>query len=204
VIDMIYNSSTLDGELSAISAQCFRSDIEQSNPLFKVYDMESNDVATVKQLAKEMIQVNGAPCKIHIRTDNADHDKIFDEDADPTYWSPIELRGFFVPNPMEYELTPWGVDSPNKTVIVFCLDEVSAKFPNRLFRTGDLIELPYDSKSQQKPKYFKIDNAQETGNFRYNWLYLTCQTTLIVGDVNLRPAQDMINDIDEYTDEVDG
>ena len=53
------------------------------------------------------------------------------------------------------------------------------------------------------PKYYAIDNAQETGNFRYTWLYLKCQATLIVGDVNLRPAQDMAASIDEYTDEVD-
>jgi hypothetical protein len=201
---MIHSFGTVNDEPADSSLADFRGDIEQSNPLFQAYDMDSNDLSIVKNIAKEMIQVNGAPVRVHIRTDNADHDKIFDEDADPTYWAPINIRGFFVPNPMEYELTLWGVDSPNKTIIIFNLDEVAAIFPNRLFRTGDLIELPYDSKSQQKPKYFSIDNAQETGNFRYTWLYLTCQTTLIVGDVNLRPAQDIVEAIDEYTDEING
>jgi hypothetical protein len=200
---MIYN-------FSAVAAQAtnpitdFRSDVAKSNPLFQAFDEESPDISTVKQIALEMIQINGAPVKVHIRTDNADHDRVFDEDADPTYWAPFDIKGFFVPNPMEYELTLWGVDSPNKTVIVFALSQVAEKFPNRLFRPGDLIELPYDSASQQKPKYFMIDNAQETGNFRYSWLYLTCQTTLVVGDVNILPPNDAVETIDEYTDEVNG
>jgi hypothetical protein len=202
---MIYSFSGIN-ELAAVDTQIdFRSDVQQSNPLYQVQDVDSPDIALVKKIALEMIQVNGALVRVHMRTNNMDHDKVFDEDADPTYWKPIGIKGFFVPNPMEYELTLWGVDCPNKQEIVFALQQVIAEVPkDRLFRPGDLIELPFDSQSQQKPKYFMIDNASEVGNFRYNWLYLKCVTTLIVGDVNLRPAQDMVETIDEYTDEVDG
>jgi hypothetical protein len=200
---MIYSFSGINEQ--AISTQTdFRSDVQQSNPLYQVQDVDSPDIALVKKTAIEMIQVNGALVRVHTRTDNMDHDKIFDEDTDPTYWAPISLKGFFVPNPMEYELTLWGVDCPNKQEIVFALEQVVGLKPNRLFRPGDLIELPFDSQSQQKPKYFMIDNASEVGNFRYVWLYLKCVTTLIVGDVNLRPAQDAVETIDEYTDEVNG
>ena len=201
---MIHSFTSIDERAPSNTQIDFRSDIEQSNPLFQAYDINSSDIALAKKIALEMIQVNGALVRVHPRTNNMDHDKVFDEDVDPTYWNPVTIKGFFVPNPMEYELTLWGVDCPNKQEVVFALEQIVEKFPNRLFRPGDLIELPFDSQSQQKPKYFMIDNASEIGNFRYVWLYLKCSTTLIVGDVNLRPAQDMVTSIDEYTDEVDG
>ena len=192
------------GELPPASVVTdFRNDVEQNNPLFQASDVNSTDITTARQIAIEMIQVNGASILVHRRTDNIDHDKVFDEDRDPTYWKPIPIKGFFVPQPLEYELTMWGVDAANKQEIVFALAQVVDLSPTRLFRPGDLIEVPFNSQSQQKPKYYAIDNAQETGNFRYTWLYLKCQATLIVGDVNLRPAQDMAASIDEYTDEVD-
>ncbi|MCK9557753.1 MAG: hypothetical protein M0R50_06900 [Candidatus Cloacimonetes bacterium] len=200
---MIYSFTGMNDEsLSSQSQMDFRSDVERSNPLYQVQDANAPDIALAKKIALEMIQVNGASVLIHVRTDNMDHDKVFDEDANPTYWKPISFKGFFVPNPMEYELTQWGVDCANKQEIIFALEQVVAAYPNRLFRPGDLIELPFDSKSQQKPKYFMIDNASEVGNFRYNWLYLKCSTTLIVGDTNIRPAQDIVETIEEYTDEV--
>ena len=200
---MIHNFSNTHEQPVAAQTD-FRSDVEQNNPLFQVHDQDSADVATAKRIAREMIHVNGANLLIHRRTDNMDHDKVFDEDSNPTYWKPIPLKGFFAPQPLEYELTLWGVDTNNKTKVAFVLDEVMEVSPTRLFRSGDLIELPYNSQSQQKPKYYAVDNAQETGNFRYNWLYLTCQVTLIVGDVNLRPAQEAVESVDEYTDEVNG
>ena len=202
---MIYTFGNAGGEQAPSNTQMdFRSDVAQANPLFQAADINSSDIALARKIALEMIQVNGAAVLVHRRTDNMDHDKIFDEDPNPTYWKPIHLKGFFVPQPLEYELTLWGVDNKNKAEIVFALDEVVGLSSTRLFRTGDLIEVPYNSQSKQKPKYYAIDNAQEIGNFRYVWLYLKCQTTLIVGDVNLRPAQDMVETIDEYTDEVDG
>lgn len=201
---MIHSFSTIHEQPPTNAQVDFRSDIEQNNPLFQVHDVDSADISMVRQITQEMIRVNGAAVKVHPRTDNADHDKVFDEDADPTYWPPIDLKAFFVPQPLEYELTLWGVDTNNKTEIVFSLDDVISKFPNRLLRPGDLIEIPYNSQSQQKPKYYAVDNAQEYGNFRYIWLYVKCQATLLVGDVNLRPAQDAIASVDEYTDEVNG
>ena len=201
---MIHAFSATHEQPPASVQSDFRSDVEQSNPLFQAHDVDSADISLVRQIAREMIQINGAAVKIHVRTNNADHDKVFDEDADPTYWSPVDLKAFFVPQPLEYELTLWGVDTNNKTEIVFALEDIVAKLPDRLLRTGDLIEVPYNSQSQQKPKYYAIDNAQEAGNFRYTWLYMKCQATLLPGEVNLRPAQDAIASVDEYTDELDG
>ena len=198
---MIYSFSSMTEQPGAGQPD-FRSGVEQSNPLFRASDVNSSDITLAKKIALEMVQVNGADTLIHMRTNNSDHDKVFDEDPNPTYWNPVSIKGFFVPQPLEYELTLWGVDSANKVEIVFALEQVSDVSPIRLFRVGDLVEVPYRSQSQQKPKYYAIDNAQETGNFRYTWLYLKCQATLIVGDIYLRPAQDMVQTIEEYTDEV--
>ena len=196
------HSFTNFGDANPTPAVSFRSDVEVLNPLFKVQNSASLDAATVQRVVHEMIQVNGAYVRVHQRTDNADHDRVFDEDPDPTYWAPEGLKAFFVPKPMEYELTLWGVDAENQTEIVFSMVDINQFFVGRLLRSGDLIEIPYNSESPQKPKYYKVDNAQEFGNFRYIWLYLKCQTTLIPGEINIRPAYDQVSGPNNFTDEI--
>jgi hypothetical protein len=175
---------------------------QQENPLFQVHNPASNDVALAYKIAEDMINVNGAAVLVHLRTDNEDIDGVHDEDADPTYWPPKSgLKAFFVPQPVELELTNWGVDvAKNTAEIVFSRNSALAMFGDRLLRPGDLIEVPYNSVSRIKPKYYRVENAQETGNFRYNWMHLTCQTVLMTGDVHLRPATDQADVFEEYSD----
>ena len=161
--------------------------------MYQVHDINSRDIGTVRRLVREMISVGGALVQVHTRTMNDDVDDIWDEDPDPTYLVPETFKAVFVPQPLETELTMWGADvSNNQTEIAFFLLDIHEKFGDRLLRTGDLIEVPYNSISAQKPKYYYVNNAQETGNFRYTWLYLNCHTSLITGDVNIRPATDQI------------
>jgi len=171
----------------------YRSDIEVMHPLYQVHDINSRDIETARRIVKEMISVGGGLVQVHTRTMNEDVDDIWDEDPDPTYWMPQYFKATFVPQPLEFELTQWGVDvANNQTEIAFALSDIYEKFGERLLRTGDLIEVPYNSVSAQKPKYYYVNNAQEKGNFRYTWLYLNCQSSLISGDVNIRPATDQI------------
>ena len=189
---MIYRFG--DGLPAMGSPLGMRSDVEINNPLYQVNDSESADIQTVKRVVGEMIRVNGAPTKIHIRTDNEDVDTVWDEDPDPTYWAPKDLKGFFIPQPLEFELTQWGVDASNNQVeIVYTLEDIYAMFNSRLLRTGDLIEIPFNSVSSQKPKYYYVNNAQEFGNHRYIWLYVKCNCSLLTGDVNIRPANDQLD-----------
>ena len=178
----------------------FRSDVERENPLYQVYDTESADIATVLKLAQEMIHVSGASVKVHTRTSNNDIIDTHDEDPDPTYWQPEFMKAFFVPQPLEWELTEWGVDTENSSEVVFFLGDVVERFNNRLLRTGDLIELPYGSQSMHRPRYYYVNNGQEFGNYRYTWLYFKCHTILIPGDVNIRPAGDNAMQMIEYED----
>jgi len=167
-----------------------KSDIDIENPLYQVHNNESADIAMASRVAREMVNINGANVMIHARTENHDLNNVHDEDPDPTYLAPVFLKGYFVPKPLEYEMTLWGVDTKNTTEIIFCRSDVYVIFNSRLLTTGDIIELPYNSVAKQTPKYYRVDNAQEFGNFRYNWLYLKCQLTLITGEVNIRPAND--------------
>jgi hypothetical protein len=176
-----------------------RTDDLRDNPLYKAQDPESRDIAVVLKIVGEMIRINGANVKFHPRTRNEDIDGVWDEDADPTYWPSKHLSGFFVPQPMEFELTEWGVDTKNQTEVVFAKEDVL----NKLERTpapGDIVELPYGSLSLHKPKYYRVNNAQETGNFRYIWLYVTCQVELITGDITIRPPSDNALPINDYPD----
>ena len=87
-----------------------RSDIEQMHPLYQVHDINSRDIQTAKRIAKEMVSIGGGLVQVHLRTMNEDVDDIWDEDPDPTYWMPQYFKAIFVPQPLEFELTQWGVD----------------------------------------------------------------------------------------------
>jgi len=191
---MIHRFSQTPGDLPNTNTPLgHRSDIEVMHPLYQVHDINSKDIETARRIAREMIYINGALVQVHARTMNEDTDDVWNEDPDPTYMMPQSFKAYFVPQPLEYELTQWGADaSNNQTELSFILADVHEFFGERLLRTGDLIEVPYNSVSMQKPKYYYVNNAQETGNFRYTWLYLNCQSSLIAGDVNIRPANDQV------------
>jgi hypothetical protein len=200
---MIHRFGQTDQIALPVPTASLRSEADGFNPLYQVHDLESADIGTVQRIAKEMINISGAIIKIHTRTSNADIVDTHDEDPDPTYWPPRILKGVFAPQPLEFELTQWGVDAgDNKTEITFHLGEIWESFGDRLLRPGDLLEVPYNSISEQKPKYYRINNAQESGNYRYTWLYLKCQTTLLLGDVNLRPATDAAELVINYPEDV--
>lgn len=181
-----------------------RTEEQVDNPLFQVSDKESKDVAVAFKLAKEMMMVSGAWVKLHPKTRNEDIDSVFDEDADPTFWPAKMFKAYFVPKPLEFELGKWGVEAKNSTEIVFFRDDLFAEFGSRLAQIGDIIEVQPMGLSEYTPKYYSVMNAQETGNYRYNWMYVTCQVTSITGDPNIRPHVADNSPINDYSDVIDG
>ena len=97
----------------------YRSDAEQKNSPLALHDSDSADVKLARSQAREMINISGAEVTVYMRTENADFDSVWDEDPDPTYWNPINLKGYFKPTPLEAELKQWGAEVVNKTEIVF-------------------------------------------------------------------------------------
>ena len=96
-----------------------RSDAEQHNTPLAIYDTESADIKMARRQAKELIDISGADVDVYLRTENADYDDVWDEDADPTYWNPFSIKGFFKPQPLEAELKQWGAEIVNRTDITF-------------------------------------------------------------------------------------
>jgi len=174
-----------------------RSDIDQRHTALSLYDTESNDVKLARKMADEAINVSGAEVKLYIRTDNQDYDPVWDSDPDPTYWKPYYLKGFFKPSQLEAELNKWGVNVINKIEIVFSFRTIYMQFLERMIRTGDVVQIQYNS-SGINPKSYRVVNATPTGNFRYTWLYFTCQCEILTADVTVRPEDDLkvINDDD--------
>lgn len=192
---MIYRFEQNDGIYPNAHVD-LRPDAASENPSYQADDMEAADIKTVRRVTRELIRTNGARVYVHSRTDNADVDAVYNEDPDPTYCPPVLLRAFSVPKPFELSQTKHGPDAPLKTKITFHLDDIAEAFPNRLIRPGDLIQVQYNSRTFNRPVYFYVNNAGETGNFRYVWLYVTCDVVSIFGDVNVRPATDQLQYIE--------
>lgn len=170
----------------------FRSDVEQRHTPVAIHDMSSADIRLARLEAKEQINVSGAEVIIYPRTDNNDFDSVWDEDPDPTYWSKIHVKGYFKPQPLENELKQWGAEVINKTEIIFDHHEIYQLLGERMLRAGDVVQLPYNAATTSlNPKNYRILNATPSGNFRYIWLYFTCQLETLTADITVRPEDDM-------------
>jgi hypothetical protein len=171
--------------------ESYRSETEQRHTKIAIHDTEVADIKLARQLADEIIHVSGAEIKVFLRTDNADHDDVFDEDADPTYWNPMPMKAFFKPAAIEIELKKWGADmETHRTEVSFSHRQLYTKFGNRMLRSGDVLQLPYNA-AAISPKNFRIINATPSGNFRYIWLYYTCQVEVLTADITVRTEEDM-------------
>ena len=158
-----------------------RSDMEQEHPLIQLHDAGSADHILAGSIAKEIVNIAGGDVTVYPRTSSEHYDDVWEEDPDPTYGSGHHLKAWFAPQPIEAQLTPWGVDAPNQTKVSFSKEQVFKEFGQRMIRIGDIIELPYGG-SGIKPDRFRVLNAADAGNFKYNWLYWTCQVENITND----------------------
>lgn len=171
--------------------QSYRTEAEQRHTKIALHDVEVADIKLARQLADEIINVSGAEMQVYLRTDNNDNDDVWDEDADPTYWNPVPMKAYFKPAPVEVQLEKWGADmGEHRTEVVFSHRQLYEKFQKRMLRPGDVIQLPYNA-AAINPKNFRITNATPSGNFRYIWLYYTCQVEILTADITVRPQEDM-------------
>lgn len=162
----------------------FRSDVQKQNPLIQLHDAQSKDHIFSGSIADEIINISGAEVIVYIRTDSESYDEVWEEDADPTYKSGRRMKAYFAPQPIAAQLTPWGVDVENQAVVIFSKEHVYKEFSERMIRIGDIIELPYNA-SGIRPDRFRVLNAFDSGNFRYNWLYWSCNVENITDDITI-------------------
>lgn len=178
------SQSKVDDRVAGQAQPSFRSDIEQRHSPLQQHDPESRDIAFANAIAQEVVNLSGALVQVYPRTENESFDTVWQEDRQPSYGASRDLKGYFAPQPIETQLTQWGVDSPNQTTIVFCRSEVYKLFGDRMIREGDIIKLPYNSAVRKLSKY-RVLNSFDSGNFKYGWLYHSCLVENITDDANL-------------------
>lgn len=181
MIHRFTQASDSDKYLAGSRQESNRSDIEQRATPLQIHDPESRDMTMANRLARELVNISGAEVIIYPRTENEAYDDVWEEDADPTYKAGKRIKGFFVPQPIAAALTQWGIDIENKTTVVFAREEIFETFGKRMIREGDIIELPYNASLRQLGRY-RVLNAFDSGNYRYNWLYYSCNVENITGD----------------------
>ncbi len=170
--------------------QSFRSDAEQRHTPLAIYNEDSADIQLARRLADEAINVSGAEVLVFQRTNNSDYDTVFDEDTDPTYWPALSFKAYFKPEPLQVTLEKWGAEGVNKAEVVFNHHQLFSLVGERMLRAGDVIQLPHNTITL-KPKNYRVLNGSPTGNFRYTWLYFTCQVETLTADITVRVEDDL-------------
>lgn len=169
----------------------FRSDVEINSSQLSVQNYDNADIAMARTTADQIINTSGAVVEIFIRTDNEDHDRVWDEDADPTYWPRAQLKAFFKPQPIELQLKGWGLEIENPLELVFSHQQVLDQFGERMLRAGDMIRVPYNLVTHAlNPTLYKVENGTPSGNYRYVWLYFTCKLESANVDQAVMPEPD--------------
>ncbi len=196
---MIYDfaSASTDGTLIAPPSNASMGLDSMSNSGFMVDSPDSPDMSFVQNIIAEMFNRSATDVYLHQRTENHDVSDTHDEDPDPTYWPRRLMRAYFQPQPMEYMLKQWGLDLDNKMDIVFMRSDLFAEVGKRLILPGDLIEVTYRSASNQRPSFYKVLNSQESGNYRYQWMYVKASTSLVTGDITIRPPGNVAQPIND-------
>lgn len=182
----IHNFAQLNGASPGDQFASFQSALEKRNSPLQLHDPSNPDHSFYRSIAEEIVNISGADLVVYLRTNNS-FDDVWEEDADPTYYPGVRIKGFFAPQPKATELTPWGVDTPNATKITFSRGSVLNQFGNRMIRIGDVIEIPYNALGEVKPDRYRVLNSADAGQFRYEWFYWECYVESITDDVTIDP-----------------
>ena len=162
-----------------------RSDIEQQYPLVQLHDDQSIDHTLVAKLAEEIGWVSGVLIDVHLRVDNHNINRIIDEDTNPVYWAPKQIKGYFDPPPPVQEIKKWGVDIDMKPEIYFPISVIN-KECGRLLRTGDVLIIP-NYEPVNGVERFRITSVAPEGNYKYGWVWLKCYCGTLPNDITIQP-----------------
>lgn len=161
---------------------------------------ENPDVAYMEREAFNYIHESGVPTHIYLRTNDIGNvDEVWEEESNPIYDKPIEVRGRFLPEAMSVALNKFGIDNNVKFDIHYSRAELLSLFGVRLVRSGDIIQIPYNTLVQTQntefidgkmglADHFRVISANDTGNFDFRWLYWTCHVELLTGNYTVRPT----------------
>lgn len=191
----VYNFNSRGEQVSTFSnLPDPRSVIEQQFSPLAIYDHEKPDIAYAERMAAELINLAGAWVSVFLKEPKADAEEIevWDEDADPIYRGGKEMKAYIKLDTVSLEYTRWGIDVPLKVTVVFHRGTLVNDLGSRLVAPGDVVRIPYNAAralldpDRNRPFYFRVLNAYDSGNFWYRWLYYTAVVELITGDQALR------------------
>lgn len=169
------------------------------NELIAIFDPNSPEIANMEREAYNYIQYAGAPTCVYLRTNDLGQvDDVWEEDSDPIYYPPVDVKGQFVPEKMSMALNKYGIESKSQFEVHYSRAQLLAIFGKRLIRGGDVIQIPHNTLVQtQNTEFldgklgladkFRVISAQDSGNFNYRWLYWTCVVELLTGNFTVRP-----------------
>lgn len=172
---------------------------DPDNSQLSIFDPDNPDIAFMEREAFNFIHESGAITKVYLRTnDLANIDDVWEEDNNPIYDQPIEVKGQFIPEKMSVALNKFGIENNSKFEINYSRAELLSLFGTRLIRSGDVVRIPYNTLVQtQNTEFidgqlgladkFRVISAADTGNFNYRWLYWTCTVELLTGNFTVRP-----------------
>lgn len=192
----IYNFDPHQQYTSIDKLPDFRSDEEKQNSPLSVYNHDSNDIAYAERQVEEIVNISGAWVIVYNRTRSPGKDEVWEEDADPTFKNAIRLKGFFAPQSAEAQLNKWGVDVENKLTIHFSRATVLKLFGEQMISEGATIILPHNTLSVatntdlrsgvgNRMDRYRVIKSTDTGNFKYRWLYWSCDLENLTGDKSI-------------------
>jgi len=157
------------------------------------------DISVVERWAEEMCNISGAFVAVYLRSENeAVIDEVWDEAQDVIYENPIWMKGVWKPEPLPNELTRFGVDAKNKSIITFAR-AVTLRDLRRPVRDGDVVAVPQneiikdlDLEKQSNYLYCRIITAANSGQFRFRWMYTRCVLEPLSGDSKWLPKYDPV------------
>jgi len=183
--------------VSAQAGDDLRTEAEQVFTPLSVFDHGQPELAYAELLSEEICNISGAMITVYRRTRNRGNaDEVWDEDADPTYENGVKIKGYFVPKPAESQLTKWGLDTPNQTIVHFSRSLVFRTFGKRMVSEGDVLIVPHNTllavqetdlregPSNRIDRY-RVLRPSDTGSFKYRWLYWSCVVENLTGDLTV-------------------
>lgn len=178
-----------------------RNDGDKLNSLISIYDHSNPDIAYAEKEAEELIHNSGAWMKLYATVDNIGKvDETYEEDPEPQYSEPIELKGYFVPDPIATSMKKWGGNSVSQFKVTFARAYLYQLTNGRLIREGDVLHIPHNTLAQTARTYFKegpdfeivkfeVLHSRDVGNFNYRWLYWECTVKNMTGDTSIGPRK---------------
>jgi len=185
-------------EYSSIDQQPDHRDPDKS--LISIFDQNNPDIAFMEREAFNHIHESGALTKVYLRTnDLGSVDDVWEEDANPIYDQPVNIKGQFVPEKMSVALNKFGIENNSKFEVNYSRAELLSLFGPRLIRSGDVIQIPHNTLIQtQNTEFidgqlgladkFRVISGADAGSFNYRWLYWVVYVELLTGNFTVRPS----------------